>query len=306
MKLKPYSKSQLWGIISLIAVIILIFIIYLIVDKKSIDNRQVILTDVTEEWMKSSPSAQNNSPNSPPPSEIQGGSIPSSYDAQDIAYAPSPFDPNSASFETLIANGLSTSSAKRIIAYRNKGGTFYQKEKLKNFGIDDATFSKIEPYLTLPKNKSSNYSNNYSSDKYSNNYSPQPEPNDLDINAATQEELMRFKGIGPGFSKRIIEYRTKLGGFLNVEQLKEVYGLPDTVYNHIKDKLVVKTAINKININTATFEQLSDHPYIRKFMAEKIIKFRDDIKEFKSIQDLRQIPLINEEKYRKIVPYISL
>lgn len=308
-----YSSSKKWGIISLLSLIVILFIIYLFWDKNVDNSSKVTITNVTDEWLNTAPT--HNNPNNNPESSSGYSSEYSSSKPygnleqlkNTIPYSPTPFDPNTASVEVMIANGVPTNTIKRIVAYRNKNGTFYNKEKLKNFGLDDETYKKIAPYISIQNTK--NYSTNNYTSKYPSNssYTPKAEPNNLDINTASQEDFMGFKGIGPGYSKRIVEYRDRLGGFLSIDQVKEVYGLPDSVYNHIKDKILVKSPnIKKININTATFEELADHPYIRKFMAENIIKFRNDIKEFKSIQELRQIPLINDEKYRKIVPYITL
>lgn len=230
-----------------------------------------------------------------------------------IPYHPQQFNPNTASLETMIATGVPIGSAKRIIKYRNKGGIFYEKEKLKNFGLSPEEYQRVAPYISISERRKQ-YNNNYTNtfDRSDNStdyrkYTPKEEPSNLDLNSATQEELMLFKGIGPGYSKRIIEYRERLGGYLSVSQLKEVYGLPDSTYMHIKDKLViVEGKVKRININTASQEALAAHPYIRKFMAEQIVKFRNDIKKFNTLQELRQIPLINEEKYRKIVPYIYI
>lgn len=306
MKLNTYSKKTISGFLSLIGIVLIAMLIYYAVDKYDNNSKKISVTNATADWMKTTPQPSRNTSQYPTTSYNSEVNHSLSDDARDIPYAPSTFDPNTASFELMIANGVPIGSAKRIIAYRNKGGTFYQKEKLKNFGIDDQTYSKIEPYLSVPNKSLSSYTSSSGYKKYDNSYTPKPEPTNLDINSATQDELMLFKGIGPGYSKRIIEYRNKLGGFLTVDQVKEVYGLPDSVFMHIKDKIIINKGITKININTATFEQLAEHPYIRKFLAEKIIKFRDDIKEFKSIQELKQIPLINDEKYRKIVPYITL
>lgn len=308
MRNNLFSKNKKWGIISLFSIIVLAFITFFIIDKQKNQTDNFVLTDVTEDWMKNKTQSNVNY------SELENKEFTnnisntnhSEIDAlsKSIEYSPSKFDPNTASAEVMLANGVPPNAVKRIINYRNKNGKFYSKEKLLNFGIDEETFKKISPYIHIAE-KNSNHSSTSSS--YKNNYSPKPEPTNLNLNQATQEQLMEFKGIGPGFSKRIVEYRENLGGFLHIEQLKEVYGLPDSVYLHIKDKLVIDpTLVKKININTATQEELAKHPYIRKFMAEKIIQFRNDVKEFKSIQELRQIPLINEEKYRKIVPYISI
>lgn len=223
-----------------------------------------------------------------------------------IPYAPQKFDPNTADLETMIAAGVPVGSAKRIIKYRNKGGKFYNKEKLRNFGFSESEYEKVAPYITIPVSYASNPQPSYAPE-YESSYTRAPEPGEVQINSTNEEELMRFRGIGPGFSKRIIAYRNKLGGFHKVEQLKEVYGLPDSTYLHIKDRIVINAeGFRKININLASEEELAAHPYIGKFMAAGIIRLRNDMKTFKNISDLRQVPLINEEKYRKIVPYIQL
>jgi competence protein ComEA len=118
---------------------------------------------------------------------------------------------------------------------------------------------------------------------------------------------MQQKGIGEGFARRIIAFRDKLGGFLYKEQLKEVYGLPDSTYQNLLPHITINTAlVKKIPINTATEATLAAHPYIDKKMATNIIKLKKDLGTFQKIEDLRMIPLINEEKYRKIAPYLSL
>ena len=55
------------------------------------------------------------------------------------------------------------------------------------------------------------------------------------INSATVEQLDKLSGIGPAIAKRIIDYRTKNGGFKNIEELKLVSGIGDKLYEEIKD-----------------------------------------------------------------------
>lgn len=223
-----------------------------------------------------------------------------------IPYAPQKFDPNTAAIENMIAAGVPVGSAKRIIRYRNKGGKFYSKEKLKNFGFSESEYAKVAPYISIHIPDGNNIRKSYTYEVTSE-YVRVPEPAEVYINSTNEEELMRFRGIGPGFSKRIITYRNKLGGFHKVEQLKEVYGLPDSTYLHIRDRIIINAeGFRKIDINQASEEELAAHPYIGKFMAAYIIRLRQDMKSFRNISDLRQVPLINEEKYRKIVPYIQL
>jgi competence protein ComEA len=55
------------------------------------------------------------------------------------------------------------------------------------------------------------------------------------INTATAEQLDTLSGIGPAMAERIIDYRTKNGGFKNVEELKLVSGIGDKLFEKIKD-----------------------------------------------------------------------
>lgn len=57
------------------------------------------------------------------------------------------------------------------------------------------------------------------------------------LNTATVEELDKLSGVGPAIAGRIINYRTKVGGFKNVEELKLVSGIGDKMFEKIKDEI---------------------------------------------------------------------
>ncbi|MCW1949376.1 MAG: ComEA family DNA-binding protein [Candidatus Shapirobacteria bacterium] len=57
------------------------------------------------------------------------------------------------------------------------------------------------------------------------------------INSATVEQLDTLNGIGPAMAERIVDYRTKNGGFKNVEELKLVSGIGDKLFEKIKDEV---------------------------------------------------------------------
>lgn len=74
---------------------------------------------------------------------------------------------------------------------------------------------------------------------------PNPSTNDgssslMNINIAGKEELQKLPGIGPALAERIIEYRNQVGGFSNIEEIKNVSGIGDKKYTDIKDKITIK------------------------------------------------------------------
>ncbi len=61
----------------------------------------------------------------------------------------------------------------------------------------------------------------------------------ININTATKNQLITLKGIGETFAQRIIDYR-KDKQFNNIEDIKNVKGIGDKTFEHIKDYITVK------------------------------------------------------------------
>ena len=61
----------------------------------------------------------------------------------------------------------------------------------------------------------------------------------VDINTAGTEELMKLEGIGEKRAEDIINYRERVGGFTSIEELMNVSGIKEAVFNRIKDKIYV-------------------------------------------------------------------
>lgn len=55
----------------------------------------------------------------------------------------------------------------------------------------------------------------------------------VNLNTATAEELMSVDGIGEQRAASIISYREYLGGFTSVEQLKDISGFGDAIYEKV-------------------------------------------------------------------------
>jgi len=63
--------------------------------------------------------------------------------------------------------------------------------------------------------------------------------NVININTATQEELIMLPGIGEKTAKNIIDYRNKYGFFKTKEEIKNVKGIGEKKYEKIKDLIMV-------------------------------------------------------------------
>ena len=99
----------------------------------------------------------------------------------------------------------------------------------------------------------------------------------IDINTADTTLLKQLPGIGGAFAKWIVNYREKLGGYCETEQLLEVYRMDTTRYNAIKDFVIVDSTFipNKLKINTDEFKVLLKHPYLEYENVKKIVNHRE-------------------------------
>lgn len=228
------------------------------------------------------------------------------------------FDPNLATEENFIQLGIPPKVAKTIINYRNKGGKFYKPTDFgKIYTLSEADFKRLLPYIRISNSNDKEYQSKQGNYPQKNFNSYQPNNNyptnytkklnkPVNVNSCTPTDLMTISGLGTGYSERIIKYRDILGGYASVEQLKEVNGMTDSLYEAIKPYMLIdQTQIKTIAVNDATEEDLKKHPYFRK-IAKYVVAYRQEIGGFHQIEDFRQVPLINEEIYRKIVPYLNI
>ncbi len=61
----------------------------------------------------------------------------------------------------------------------------------------------------------------------------------INLNTASKEQLMTLSGIGEAKANSIIAYREGHGGFKKIEELMEVEGIKEGVFNKVKDQIKV-------------------------------------------------------------------
>src|SRR5258705_24726 len=129
----------------------------------------------------------------------------------------------------------------------------------------------------------------------------------VDINNADTIAFISLPGIGSKLAARIVTFRDKLGGFYSIEQVRETYGLPDSTFQKIKQWLKLDNAsVKKININTATVDELKAHPYIKFSIANPIVAYRTENWLFTKLEDIKKVMAVTNELYDKIVSYLSV
>lgn len=127
----------------------------------------------------------------------------------------------------------------------------------------------------------------------------------IDLNRADVGTLKRVYGVGEVLSRRIVEYREALGGFVGVEQLKEVSGIDNHVYKKISGNFFVGNGegCRRINLNTASVEEMVRHPYISRSMAERIVAARE--RSFGSVGELVSGDVLLPSEGERIEDYVG-
>ena len=127
----------------------------------------------------------------------------------------------------------------------------------------------------------------------------------IDINTSDTLQLMKIPGIGSAFAKRITSYRNRLGGFYRLEQLQEVYGMYEELYEKIIPYMQTDTnEIIPIPVNTASLDKLKSHPYINFYQAKAIIEIRKKKGKWKDIHEFYLLEEFTEEDLERIKPYL--
>lgn len=203
---------------------------------------------------------------------------------------PEKFNPNLYTKKEWMNLGLSEKQVNVILKF-SKRGLKGNDDLKKIFVIPDILFDKIKDSTFYP------VSNN------SIKASFVEEKIQIDLNSASFEELKELNGIGDFYAKKIIEYRNELGGYLNKEQLLEIWKFDKEKLNQIQEDIFLSGEINRININTVTVDELKIHPYISYSIANSIVKMRKQ-NPYKSIEDIKRSKLIDTDTFNKIKPYL--
>ncbi len=215
------------------------------------------------------------------------------------------FDPNTLDETGWKKLGLREKTVRTILNYLSKGGHFYKPEDLKKiYGLRPDEYLRLEPYIKIEVSPITETPARYERKEKETANAPN---RTVDINTADTSAFIALPGIGSKLAARIVNFRDKLGGFYSTDQVKETYGLPDSTFQKIKPRLQLGTApVKKININTATLDELKAHPYIKYSLAKPIVAYREEHGAFSKIEDIKKVMAVTEDLFIKISPYLSI
>jgi DNA uptake protein ComE-like DNA-binding protein len=212
-----------------------------------------------------------------------------------------PFNPNYITDFKGYQLGMSVDEIDNLLEFR-KTGKFINStlEFQKITKISDSLLNNISPYFKFPDWVSNPKIVKKIPSRYNKNIVKK------DLNAVSEENLIKIQGIGQKLAKRIIDYRELLGGYTFDDQLYEVYYLDKSVADRVLNdfKVMEKPIIDKININNATFKEVLHLPYIDYNLTKKIFNYRDEVQKILNLEELKKIDSFPLNKFDRITLYL--
>ena len=218
----------------------------------------------------------------------------------------SPFNPNFLSDFKGYVLGMSTEEIDRLLAFRKENKWINSVKDFKKVTkVSDSLLNKISPYFKFPDwISNSKPKKNYLKKGFKEKTFRQK----VDLNITTQEQLEKVNGIGKVNSKKIIDYRNKLGGFSDDIQIYQLYGLDYQVINKVLNEFTVKTPkeIVKMNFNSISASDIATIPGISFDLAKRIWEYRILNEQIESFSQLQNIEGLTKRKLQGIQLYLKI
>lgn len=220
-----------------------------------------------------------------------------------------PFDPNTADSTQLLSLGLAPWQVRSIYRYRAKGGVFRSPEDFSRvYGLTQGQYNRLAPYIRIsadyrpaaamfPRDSAAGY------ERDTLLFPVKIRPGEtVDINAADTNSLKTVPGIGSGFSRAIVGYRERLGGFCSLDQLREIRNFPEGSMPYLR---LDSCRLRKLNINRLTLNELKRHPYIGFYRAKAITDYRRLHGDIHSLSELSLHRDFTPEAIDRLEPYVE-
>ena len=278
-----FTKSQQNGIFLLVLIIIILQAIYFFADFSSESNSEALSQEEIESF------------------QAQIDSIKLARAEADSVKI-FPFNPNYITDFKGYTLGMSVGEIDRLHQFRGEDKWINSAKDFKKVtGVSDSLLEAISPYFKFPDWV-------IEAERKKANAQTVTRFKVLDLNKAEAEDLQKVNGIGEVLGNRIVNYRTKIGGFRSELQLKDIYGLNYETREKLKQHFKVLDAENAdlLNINSAKLLELVEVPYIKYELAREIIDYRQLHEKIGSFEELSKIESFPSDKIDRIQLYLSL
>ncbi len=282
-----FSRSQRTGIFLLFGIIVVLQLLYFFVDFSSISKS----APEKEKWLALQ-------------SEIDLMKLKKSNYVPKI-YA---FNPNFITDFKGYKLGMSVQQIDRLLAFRKENKYVNSPEEFQDVTkVSDSLLHAMSPYFKFPDwvNNKKEFKD-YKKFPYKA-FAKKGKIIVIDINQATQEDLIKIYGIGEAISLRILKEKESFGGFVSMEQMKDIWGLSPEVIENLNSHFTILALpkLNKIDINNASIKELSQFPYFKYPISKKIVTYRSMNGDFKNAEDLTKIIGLSIEKANIIALYLK-
>jgi len=151
------------------------------------------------------------------------------------------FDINRADIETLSKlPGIGPVKSQAIVDYREKNGEFESLIELTNIkGIGKKTLAKLLPYLDRIGDSAEAYAFVAEKTPTADTALTSEVTEKININSASFDLLQNLKGIGQKKAQAIIDYRNEIGSFETIEDIMNVKGIGQGIFDKIKNSIEV-------------------------------------------------------------------
>ena len=257
---------------------------------------------------------------------------PQTVEAEEVVLQP--FNPNEFEYEELRAAGVPSEVAAGIVRWRRYGKVYRMKEDVALVsGVTDSIYAALKPYIVIadslaPRSRYSDRQEREQGDnerrtvavKNEKSAKPSAELVQFRIDTASVEYLASV-----GFSRKqaevVVKYRDAIGGITSEQELKACYVVSEEMANRLlpyvifteqkfaeeneakeSEKRTENAAL--VEINSADMEALVAVDGIGKKSASEIIKYRELLGGYHSIEQLSELNCVTEENFAKFLSQI--
>ncbi len=238
------------------------------------------------------------------------------------------FDPNVATYDELRSSGVPREAAVGIVRWRKYGKVYRIKEDLALVsGVTDSLYGVLEPYIVIADSLAakpwkglrteSEKPFTKPSHREHNSFNVEPLPNEpFMIDTASAKYLSRW-GLSMRQAEVVIRYRDSRGGIFNQEELRACYVVDDEVadammpYIHFPERVVASAEKSAetaerfpLEINSADSAQLVAVRGIGAKSAGEIVKYRNLLGGYHSVEQISELKCVTEENFVQILQQI--